>query len=107
MNINKIRKFLKRKCRMRRHEKRAFLAMTLIVSAVGITVLVRGNALGQEISRNTQKEETLEQQLQDETERTQDIRDLENYMQTDEYIEKIAREKLGLLKENEILFREN
>ena len=44
--------------------------------------------------------------MEDETKRTEEIQELEQYMQSDEYIEKIAREKLGLLKENEILFRE-
>ena len=29
------------------------------------------------------------------------------YMQTDEYIEKTAREKLGMVKDNEILFKES
>ena len=44
--------------------------------------------------------------MEDETKRREEIQELEQYMQSDEYIEKIAREKLGLLKENEILFRE-
>ena len=30
---------------------------------------------------------------------------LKKYVGTDEYIEEVAREKLGLVKENEILFR--
>ena len=29
-----------------------------------------------------------------------------NYMQTDEYIERTARERLGMIKENEIIFKE-
>lgn len=97
----------RKKHRMRAYEKRALLMMTLVVSAVGVTLLVRGSSLRQEIRQNSLKETSLEEQLEEETTRTQEIQDLENYMQTDEYIEKIAREKLGLLKENEILFREN
>lgn len=80
--------------------------MSLIVAGVGIAAGVRGNELRQEILQNSQQESALEQQLQDETDRTEEIQELEQYMQSDEYIEKIAREKLGLLKENEILFRE-
>ncbi len=80
--------------------------MGLIVGSVGITLTVRGNALNQQIQQNSLKESALEQQLEDETKRTEEIQELEQYMQSDEYIEKIAREKLGLLKENEILFRE-
>lgn len=91
---------------MRGREKRAVLLMSLIVAGVGIVAGIRGNELRQEIRQNSQQESALEQQLQDETDRTEEIRELEQYMQSDEYIEKIAREKLGLLKENEILFRE-
>ncbi len=103
---NKKKSFRKRARRMRGREKRALLVMGLIVGSVGITLTVRGNALNQQIQQNSLKESALEQQLEDETKRREEIQELEQYMQSDEYIEKIAREKLGLLKENEILFRE-
>ncbi len=38
--------------------------------------------------------------------RTEEIKELKEYMQTDEYAEQAAREKLGLVKENEIIFQE-
>ena len=103
---NKKKSSRKRAWRMRGREKRALLVMGLIVGSVGITLTVRGNALNQQIQQNSLKESALEQQLEDETKRREEIQELEQYMQSDEYIEKIAREKLGLLKENEILFRE-
>ena len=103
---NKKKSSRKRARRMRGREKRALLVMGLIVGSVGITLTVRGNALNQQIQQNSLKESALEQQLEDETKRREEIQELEQYMQSDEYIEKIAREKLGLLKENEILFRE-
>ena len=103
---NKKKSSRKRARRMRGREKKALFVMGLIVGSVGITLTVRGNALNQQIQQNSLKESALEQQLEDETRRTEEIQELEQYMQSDEYIEKIAREKLGLLKENEILFRE-
>ena len=33
-------------------------------------------------------------------------RQLKEYMKTDEYVEEAAREKLGLVKDNEIVFQE-
>ena len=48
----------------------------------------------------------LEEQIEDETERTEEIKELKEYMQTDEFAEEVAREKLGLVKENEIVFQE-
>ena len=35
----------------------------------------------------------------------QDIKDKSAYMKTDKYIEEVAREKFGLVYENEIIFK--
>ena len=69
--------------------------MSLIVAGVGIAAGVRGNELRQEILQNSQQESALEQQLQDETDRTEEIQELEQYMQSDEYIEKDRERKAG------------
>ena len=47
----------------------------------------------------------LQTQIDAEKERSEEINKLKKYVGTDEYIEEVAREKLGLVKENEILFR--
>ena len=52
------------------------------------------------------KAASLEEQVQAEKDRTEEIDQLKKHMQTDEYAEEIAREKLGLVKENEIVFEE-
>ena len=44
---------------------------------------------------------------EDEQKRTEEIEQLQEEMQSDEYYEKIAKEKIGLVKDNEILFKEN
>ena len=38
--------------------------------------------------------------------RTKEIDEQKEYMQTDEYIAEVARDKLGLVKGNEIVFEE-
>ena len=43
--------------------------------------------------------------MDEETTRTQEIKDLEAYMQTDEYAEQVAKDKLGLVYEDEIIFK--
>lgn len=48
----------------------------------------------------------LETQIKNEKERAIDIKNLEAYVQTKKYIEEIAREKLGLVYEYEIIFKE-
>ena len=49
----------------------------------------------------------LEAQIDNEKERAIDIKNLEAYVQTKKYIEQIAREKLGLVYDYEIIFKEN
>lgn len=52
------------------------------------------------------KEQSLEGQLADETERQTQLEEYEAYTQTQQYIEDIAKSKLGLAYGNEIIFKE-
>lgn len=47
----------------------------------------------------------LERQLADEKQRKLDIEELEKYIETDAYVEKIAREKLNLVMPGDIVFK--
>lgn len=53
-----------------------------------------------------QKEAALEEQIAAEEERAQEIEEYEKYTQTKKYIEEVARDKLGLVYEGEILFKD-
>ena len=63
--------------------------------------------LQKKIDENIKRQTQLQEQLDAEAARTEEIEDLQEYMKSDEYMEKIAREKIGLVKENEIIFKEN
>lgn len=52
------------------------------------------------------KEAVLNEQLENETERRDEIADYEEYIGSQEYIEDTAKSKLGLVYENEIIFKE-
>jgi cell division protein DivIC len=47
----------------------------------------------------------LEAQIDEQKDRKTEINNLKAYMQTDKYIEDMAREKLGLVYKDEILFK--
>ncbi len=55
-------------------------------------------------SYRVQKAE-LEQAIKDEKVRAGEIKDLQKYIDSDEYIEKIARDKLGMVYKDEIIFK--
>lgn len=48
----------------------------------------------------------LEKQLADEQERQAELLEYENYTKSQEYVEDIAKSKLGLAYDNEIIFKE-
>ena len=48
----------------------------------------------------------LEEKIENEKERTKEIDAQKEYMATDEYAAEVARDRLGLVKDNEIVFEE-
>lgn len=70
-----------------------------------VTVGVRGISLRNQLAGYNERKAALEQQIADEEARTTEIEEYGKYTQTDAYVEEVAREKLGLVKENEIIFR--
>ncbi len=51
------------------------------------------------------KEEQLMSELEEEQARSEEIEDLKKYVQTKKYVEDIAKERLGLIYADEILFK--
>ena len=95
------------RARANRHQnKAAMLCITFVVCILLAALLYEGHSLKQKIGENEAKAARLEAQIADEDQRTADISALEEYMRSDEYLEKVAKEKLGLIRDNEIIFKE-
>ena len=92
--------------RNQRYNKMAMGGISVVVCMLLVVLFVQGQSVKKRIAANTQKQDELAQQIEDENKRTEDIENMQEYMQSDEYIEKIAKEKIGLVKENEIIFKE-
>lgn len=88
-----------------RQNKLTMIGITLVVCMLFGILLYSGNSLQNRIVANDEKQEQVEGQIQEQEKRTEDIEDLEKYMQTDEYMKSAAQDKLGLLNENEIIFK--
>ena len=52
------------------------------------------------------KKRSLRSSILKESERADEIESMQQYMQSDQYIEDIAKSKLGLAYDNEIIFKE-
>ena len=80
--------------------------ISLIVLVLLLSLMVQSRVLKESLAGYETRAEALSQQLEEEQARTEEIKELKEYMQTDEYAEQAAREKLGLVKDNEIIFQE-
>ena len=82
----------------------AAIAIVVLILLVGLTM--QSNNLKARIAVYDAKAAALKQSIEDEQDRTKEIDEQKEYMQTDEYIAEVARDKLGLVKGNEIVFEE-
>ena len=48
----------------------------------------------------------MQQQIDAENARTEELKELETYTKTKKYAEEVAKDKLGLVYDNEIVFKE-
>ena len=83
----------------------AMLGITFVVSVLFIGMMVQGMKLQEQLDGYNTRLEKLDEPLEADRQRTQEIGYLKDYMKTDEYAEQVAREKLGLVKGNEIIFK--
>ena len=81
------------------------VAIAGIVAVLLIGLLLESQKLSQQNAAYTAKKSELEQQIKDEEVRAGEIENMEDYVDTTEYIEQVAREKLGLVYSDEIIFQ--
>ena len=104
-NVKKQRNRRKRQRRRSQNHKRSVLAISAVVLL--LTVMVSANSMTLKAkNREYQAQKTeLNEQIQAEKDRAKEIKELEKYVGTDQYVEDVAKEKLGLVHSNEIIFK--
>lgn len=95
----KTRRVMRRKRRMEFKLVLAAVLCLLLVASFGKLRLQQKN------DAYRQQEEELLAEISDEQERAKDIEELKKYIQTKKYVEEVAKERLGLVYEDEILFK--
>lgn len=102
---------IKQKRRENRHRKRlqkhraSVLAISAVLLLLIAVVSVNSVSLLAKNKEYIAQQEELEEKIQAEKERAEEIAELEEYVGTNEYIEQTARDKLGLIYGDEILFK--
>jgi cell division protein FtsB len=91
----------------RKHNgNRVFIRITIglvLVFAIASAVAIYFQQESQ-MERIRLRQETLASELDNAQIAQADLQDLQNMVDTDEYIERVARDKLGMVKPNEVIF---
>lgn len=92
------------------HKKRqnttGMLLVTTVVIMMLIVVSVKSMELRSKRAAYTEREEALLLEIEAEQARAEEIEEYEKYTQTKKYVEEIAKNKLGLVYEGEIIFKD-
>ena len=90
----------------KKQNKFGMFLVTTVVAMMLIVVLIKSIELKQKLDAYQEKERVLTEQIAEEEKRSEEIAEYEKYTHTKKYIEEVAKDKLGLIHEDEIIFRE-
>lgn len=83
----------------------AVIGITAVVLSLGAVVELGASSLREKDEAYQAREQELEKAYEKELARKEQLQEYQIYVQTKEYVEKVAKEKLGLVKKDEILFK--
>lgn len=92
--------------RRAKQNKSSMICITLLSLAIAGVLSVQMVSLYEKNQEYRSREEELQSKLEEEQLRQEELEAQEEYITTKEYIEKIAKTKLGLVYPNEIIFKE-
>jgi len=80
--------------------------VTFVVAVLLVVLLILKVSMHARVENSMNRAAVLQEQILEEKNRSVEIEELEEYMNSDEYIEQVAKEKLGMVKDGEIIFKE-
>ena len=101
-------KMVKRKIVFRRKKKENRLGMVMVTIAVCMllaVVAVKSVELSRKQQTYAARIAQLDSQIEQEQQRAQDIEEYGKYTKTTKFVEEVAKDKLGLAYEGEIIFK--
>ena len=98
-----------RRVAYRKKKRQNLFSMALVSLAVVmilIVVIIGGFQIQKKIDGSEQKRQELQAQIEEQEKRAEELEEFEKYTQTKQYMEEVAKDKLGLVYEGEILFKQ-
>lgn len=90
--------------KVRRKSKGLKVIFFLTIFICGI-IFYKKNSLDIESAKYKKQIGELEKKIEKEEKRSEEIKNYQEYVETKEYIEEVARERLGLVYKDEIIFK--
>lgn len=88
----------------KRQNKMGMFLVTLVVLMMLAVVFINSIQLKEKQAEYKARQEQLQAEIDAENERAEEIENFKKYTQTKAYIEEVAKDKLGLVYEGEIIF---
>ena len=92
--------------RKKNQNRFSMILVTLVVIMISVVVAVHSVGLRKKIDAVTAKEKQLQEQIAAEEKRAEEIEEYRKEVQTKGYMEEVAKDKLGLVYEGEIVLKE-
>lgn len=96
---------MKKRRKNRNSNRGAMICISAVVTVLLVSLTIQSHSLTEKNAAYAEQEAMLTKQLEEENQRTGEIESLREHMQTNEYVEKVARDKLGLVYQDEILIK--
>ena len=95
----------RRKKRDRWGNRMAIVGITVVEASLAVVVNLKSTSMRKKELEYQIREEALEKQKTEEENRARELEEYRVYVQTKQYIEEIAKQKLGLVNPDEILLK--
>lgn len=89
----------------RRQNRLGMVLVTGVVVSLCLVLMFSMMSLKKKRDGYVERQESLEQQIEAENKRAEDLVEYEKYTKTAAYVEEVAKDKLGLVYEDEIVFQ--
>jgi cell division protein DivIC len=83
----------------------AMLGITLVIGLVAVNIYTDEKDMRTQEKSYIEREAALEREIESEEQRTNILNERKKYVATNQYIEEVAREKLGLIRPDEVLVK--
>ena len=91
--------------RKKRQNRLGMFLVLMVVLMLLVVVSLKSAELRQKQETYAARERVLQEQIDAEKARTEEIEEYRKYTQTKKYVEEVAKDKLGLVNEGDIIYK--